>query len=69
VVNVAHQLGGSLGLGLLVTVFAAADAVSLDAAHRFAHRAAVALTVGTSLLALAFALVMAFVVRQRPVVR
>jgi fructose-specific phosphotransferase system IIC component len=30
-VNVAHQLGGSLGLGILVTVFAAA---SPNAGHR-----------------------------------
>jgi sugar phosphate permease len=67
VVNVAHQLGGSLGLGLLIT--AAADAASADAAHRFAHQVAVALTVGTGLLALAFALAMALMVRQRQVAR
>ena len=30
-VNVAHQLGGSLGLGILVTVFAAAGSITLSA--------------------------------------
>lgn len=55
--NVAHQLGGSLGLGILVTVFAAADSRALDAAHLFAHRVAVSLTVGTAMLALVVALI------------
>ncbi len=61
-VNVAHQLGGSLGLGILVAIFAAASATALDAAHLFAHRVAVALTVGTGMLALALALVVALIV-------
>jgi hypothetical protein len=52
-VNVAHQLGGSLGLGILVAVLAAATAHSLDAPHLFAHRVGVALTVGAAMLALA----------------
>jgi EmrB/QacA subfamily drug resistance transporter len=61
-VNVAHQLGGSLGLGVLVTVFAAAGASDLDAAGLFAHRVAAALTVGAGLLALALVLVIALIV-------
>jgi hypothetical protein len=60
-VNTAHQLGGSLGLGALVTVFAAATAPALDAPHLFAHRVAVALTVGTGLLAAALVLILALV--------
>jgi hypothetical protein len=60
-VNVAHQLGGSLGLGILVTVFAAADSSTLNAQDLLAHRVATALTVGTAMLALA--LVVALIVR------
>jgi len=57
-VNVAHQLGGSLGLGILVTVFAAAG-------DGLPHRVSTALTVGTAMLALALALVVALIVRPR----
>jgi hypothetical protein len=57
-VNVAHQLGGSLGLGILVTVFAAAG-------DGLAHRVSTALTVGTGMLALALVLVVALIVRPR----
>ncbi len=62
-VNVAHQLGGSLGLSVLVTVFAAAGASGLTANALLAHRASVALTVGTGMLVLAFGLVVALIVR------
>ena len=55
-VNVAHQLGGSLGLGILVTVFAAAGG-------GVAHRVGFALTAGTGMLALALVLVLALIVR------
>jgi hypothetical protein len=44
-VNVAHQLGGSLGLGILVTVFAAADSAARDGRDLLAHRVATTLTV------------------------
>jgi EmrB/QacA subfamily drug resistance transporter len=64
-VNVAHQLGGSLGLGILVTVFAAADASGLGANGLLAHRVATSLTVGTGMLALALVLVVALIVRPR----
>jgi EmrB/QacA subfamily drug resistance transporter len=62
-VNVAHQLGGSLGLGILVTVFAAADSATLTAQDLLAHRVATVLSAGTVMLALA--LVIALVVRPR----
>jgi predicted MFS family arabinose efflux permease len=55
-VNVAHQLGGSLGLGILVTVFAAAGG-------GLAHRVAAALTVGAAMLALALVVTVALIVR------
>jgi hypothetical protein len=65
-VNVAHQIGGSLGLGILVTVFAAAATPGLGAGDLLAHRVSVALTAGTLLLAVALVLVLALIVRNRP---
>jgi EmrB/QacA subfamily drug resistance transporter len=68
-VNAAHQLGGSLGLGILVTVFAAAGpdlssaASTSDPPHLLAHRVAAALTAGTGMLALALLVVVALIVR------
>ena len=64
VVNVAHQLGGSLGLGLLVTVFAAAGSEALSGRDLLAHQVGAALTVGAFLLALAFAVVAGLIVRR-----
>jgi predicted MFS family arabinose efflux permease len=63
VVNVAHQLGGSLGLGLLVTVFAAAGSTGLDGLDLLAHQIGSALTAGAVLLGLAFVVVTALIVR------
>jgi hypothetical protein len=66
-VNVAHQLGGSIGLGILVTVFAAADATGLSADGLLAHRVSTALTVGSGMLA--GALVIVAVLIARPLAR
>ena len=63
-VNVAHQLGGSLGLGILVTVFAAAGSSTLGARDLLAHRVATALTAGTAMLAVARAVVVVLIVRS-----
>jgi EmrB/QacA subfamily drug resistance transporter len=70
VTNVAHQIGGSLGLAVLVAVFAAADSTTLAGPDLFAHRISASLTAGAAMLALA--LVVALVVRpgkarRRPV--
>ncbi|MEA2303837.1 MAG: hypothetical protein QOH43_1117 [Solirubrobacteraceae bacterium] len=73
-VNVAHQLGGSLGLGILVTVFAAAERTAahhgpggaspqLEARHELAHGVGTALTGSAVFLALALTVV---VVVMRP---
>jgi hypothetical protein len=62
-VNVAHQLGGSLGLGLLVTVFASATPDALDARAILADRIASSLTVGAAMLALALAVVVGLIRR------
>jgi EmrB/QacA subfamily drug resistance transporter len=62
-VNVFHQIGGSLGLGILVTVFAAAGSAGLDGRDLLAHQIGAALTGGAVLLALAFVVVLALVVR------
>src|SRR3954449_771309 len=54
-VNVAHHLGGALGLGILVTVFDAAGGLG-DTPHALlAHRVSAALTVAVAFLALALA--------------
>jgi len=66
-VNVAHQLGGSLGLSLLVVVFAAAGSGTLDARALLAHRIASAFTAGAAMLALALILVYPLIIRPRPV--
>ena len=62
-VNAAHQLGGSLGLAVLVVVFAAAGSGMLDGHALLAHRIAASFTVATGMLALALALAVALIVR------
>jgi EmrB/QacA subfamily drug resistance transporter len=64
-VNVAHQLGGSLGLGFLVTVFAAAGGGASDPRDMLAQRVATSLTAGTAMLALALVLVLVLIVPRR----
>jgi hypothetical protein len=59
VTNVAHQLGGSLGLGILVAVFAAADSATLNGSALLAHRIASSLTASAVMLALALVIVLA----------
>ncbi len=44
VVNVFHQLGGSLGLGLLVVVFTSSNVSGLTGVHLLSHRISMALT-------------------------
>jgi predicted MFS family arabinose efflux permease len=63
-VNVAHQLGGSLGLAVLVTVFAAAAPAGVVSQDELAHQIGTALTAGAGMLALAF-VVVTVVVRPR----
>src|SRR5262249_42879346 len=55
--TVAHQLGGSLGLGLLVTVFASALPAGSTRAG-LAHAISTSLTAGTALLAAALVVVL-----------
>jgi EmrB/QacA subfamily drug resistance transporter len=62
-VNVAHQLGGSLGVGILITVFAAATPHTVDAAS-LAHGVSAVLTGGAAMLGLA--LLVALSVVRRP---
>lgn len=63
VTNVAHQVGGSLGLAVLVAVFAAAGSSTLHGTALLAHRISAALTVGAVLLVAA--LLIALIVRPR----
>jgi EmrB/QacA subfamily drug resistance transporter len=60
-VNVAHQLGGSLGLGVLVTVFASAAPQELGARELLAHRISSSLSVGAVMLALALVVVITLI--------
>jgi EmrB/QacA subfamily drug resistance transporter len=63
VTNVFHQIGGSLGLAILVTVFATASSATLRGSALLAHRISAALTVGALMLALA--MLISLVVRPR----
>jgi hypothetical protein len=64
-VGVAHQLGGALGLALLVVVFATAQSAPGTPANvELAHRIAMAISAGAVLLAIALAIVLVFVVRR-----
>lgn len=65
VVNVAHQLGNSLGLAALVAV-AAFGAGNLSGAQLLAHRVTTALSSAAGMLALALVLVLAFMLRRKP---
>jgi hypothetical protein len=65
-INVAHQLGGSLGLGILVVVFASAGVDALGTREVLAHRVSVSLAAGCILLALALILtLLLLIVRPR----
>jgi hypothetical protein len=67
-VNVAHQLGGSLGLGVLVTVFASATPNALGGRDLLAHRVSTSLTAGAVMLALALAVVLVLIRRPAKIV-
>lgn len=49
-VNVAHQIGGTLGLGILVVVFAASNAPLLNGAELLSHRISAVMTGGGIML-------------------
>lgn len=61
-VNAAHQLGRSLGLGILVVVFASTKVPGLAGAALLDHRIAAALTGGALMLCLSLAIALVFVV-------
>ncbi|WP_201258049.1 hypothetical protein [Syntrophotalea acetylenivorans] len=60
-VNVAHQIGGSLGLGILVVVFAAADAPRLQGSELLSHRISAVMTGGGFMLFVALLIALVFV--------
>jgi EmrB/QacA subfamily drug resistance transporter len=64
-VNAAHQLGGSLGLGVLVAISATATSGMGGGPETLAHGVASALTAGALMLALALVLVLALIVRPK----
>jgi hypothetical protein len=53
VTQVAHQIGGLLGVGVPVVVFAAAGSNTLHGGDLLAHRISAAFTVGAGMLVLA----------------
>ncbi|MDO3526220.1 MFS transporter [Ralstonia pseudosolanacearum] len=61
-VNVAHQLGGALGLGLLVLVFASVAPPTAQDSAALAHRISAVMDVGALLLGLAMLVSWAFIV-------
>ncbi len=63
VVNVAHQLGGSLGLSILVVVFAWGGAVEPGAAGALAQHIAHTFAASAVMLASALTLVLVYIVR------
>jgi MFS family permease len=71
IVNAAHQLGGSLGLGVLVVVFASAGAGLTDAHALLAHRLAATFATSATMLGLCLTLVLALIVRPslRPAIQ
>jgi EmrB/QacA subfamily drug resistance transporter len=69
-VNVAHQLGGSLGLSVLIVVFAAAGTHVLDGRALLAQRISSALGAGTAMLVLSLLAVLTLILPSvRAVVR
>lgn len=64
-VNVAHQLGGALGLALLVLVFSSAAPTGSSDIAAIAHRIAAVMNVGALLLALALLVSWAFTAAQQ----
>ncbi|MEJ7137960.1 MFS transporter [Amphibiibacter pelophylacis] len=65
-VNTAHQLGGSLGLAMLVVVFAASGHPDAAPAADLAHRVSTCLAVSAGLLGLALVVVLTMVRRPAP---
>jgi EmrB/QacA subfamily drug resistance transporter len=68
-VNAAHQLGGSLGLSVLIVVFAAAGEHALDGRALLAQRISSTLDAGTAMLALSLLAVLTLILPVRAVVR
>ena len=64
-VNASHQLGGSIGLAMLVVVFSAAGGYSPDAKVELAHRVSMSLDASAALLMLALLVVLTCVVQRR----
>lgn len=60
-VNVAHQLGGSLGLGVLVVVFSAASSLLVTGPEILAHRIAAVMDASAIMIALSLVAVLTLI--------
>jgi predicted MFS family arabinose efflux permease len=68
-VNVAHQLGGSLGLGILVTVFASSDSTTLKEQGLLVHWISASLTGSTVMLLLAVIVVVTLILKSHNTIK
>lgn len=66
VVNAAHQLGGSMGLALLVVVFARSGGLAEDPRADLAERVSACLAVGSGLLWAALLVAIFCIARRAP---
>lgn len=63
IINTAHQLGSSLGLGVLVVVFATANSEQSDLITLMAHRISYTLAFGSAVLALTLLIVITLIIQ------
>ncbi len=63
-INAAHQLGGSLGLGILVAIFAAAGSSTLGAQDLLAHRIGASFVAGALMLVMALVITFLFIIQS-----
>jgi EmrB/QacA subfamily drug resistance transporter len=68
-VNVSHQIGGSFGLGILVTVFASTSSPTLNEQGLLAKRIATSLTGSTLMLLLAVIVVVTMVLKSHNTIK
>lgn len=64
-VNVAHQVGGSIGLGVLVVVYASSQLPNADAPALLTHKISTALVAGAVMLCVAIVISYLFIFKKK----